>query len=156
VVVVGLRELVCDVSGLYYPLSTDMSRSWRLLTRCLLLAWWLPRPLTLRRDVSERALSIVDVPVERVASVAVILVTYVVVLGIPARGRDVSEHYLSVVGDLSSSWRLFFLFLDTCWGVIGSSSLDLAVPEPCSSAIDARAKLEPASTVPFVSLCWGG
>ena len=153
VVVVGLRELVCDVSGPDYPLSTDLSSSWRLLPRCLLLAWWLPRPLTLRRDVSERAVSAVDVPVERVASVAVLPVTCVVVLGKPACGRDVSEPYSSVVGDLSSSWRLFFLLLDTCLGVIGSSSLDLAVPEPCSSPFDARAKLEPASTVPSVSLC---
>jgi hypothetical protein len=32
-------------------------------------------------------------------------------------------------------------------GVFGSSSLDLVVPEPCSSAIDARVKLETASTV---------
>ena len=130
-VVVGLRELVCDVSGPDYPLSTDLSSSWRLLPRRLLLAWWLPRPLTLRRDVSERAVSAVDVPVERVASVAVLPVTCVVVLGTPACGRDVSEPYSSVVGDLSSSWRLFFLLLDTCWGVIGSSSLDLTVPEPC-------------------------
>jgi hypothetical protein len=97
-----------------YPLSTDLSNSWQLLPRCLLLAWWLPRPLTLRRDVSERALSAVDVPVERVASVAVLPVTCVVVLGKPARGRDVSKPYSSVVGDLSSSWRLFFLLLDTC------------------------------------------
>ena len=72
VVVIGLRELVCDVSGPDYPLSTNLSSSWRLLPRCLLLAWWLPRPLTLRRDVSERAVSAVDVPVERVTSVAVL------------------------------------------------------------------------------------
>jgi hypothetical protein len=116
VVVVGVRELACDVSGPDYPLSTDMSSSWRLLPRCLLLAWWLPRPLTPRRHVSERALSALDVPVERVASVAVLPVTCVVVLGKPARGRDVSEPYSSVLGDLSSSWRLFFLLLDTCWG----------------------------------------
>jgi hypothetical protein len=116
VVVVGLRELICDVSGPDYPLSTDMSSSWRVLPRCMLLAWWLSRPLTLRRDVPERALSAVDVPVERVASVAVLPDTCVVVLRKHARGRDVSEPFSSVVGDLSSSWRLFFLLLDTCWG----------------------------------------
>jgi hypothetical protein len=43
------------------------------------------------------------------------------------------------------------LLLDTCLGVIGSSSLDLVVPEPCLYAIDARVKLETASTVSFVS-----
>jgi hypothetical protein len=45
----------------------------------------------------------------------------------------------------------FFLFLDTCLGLIGSSSLDLVVPEPCSYAIDARVKLETASTMSSVS-----
>jgi hypothetical protein len=109
-----------------YPMSTDMSSSWRLLPRCLLLSWWLLGPLTLRRDVSERASSAIDVPIQRVASFAVLHVTCVVVLGVPAHGRDVSEPYSFVVGDLSCSWRLFILLLDTCLGVIGSSSLDLA------------------------------
>jgi hypothetical protein len=43
------------------------------------------------------------------------------------------------------------LLLDICLGVIMSSSLDLDVLEPCSSAIDARVKLETASIVSFVS-----
>jgi hypothetical protein len=70
-VVVGVHELVCDVSEPDYPMSPDPFSSWRLEPRCLLLAWWLLGPLMLRRDVSEGALSIVDVPLERVASVAV-------------------------------------------------------------------------------------
>jgi hypothetical protein len=87
VVVVGLPELVCDVSGPDYPLSTDLSSCWRLLPRYLLLAWWLLGPLALRRNVSELASSTVDVPVERVARVSVLLVTCVVVLGVHAHCR---------------------------------------------------------------------
>jgi hypothetical protein len=45
----------------------------------------------------------------------------------------------------------FLLVLDTCLGIIGASSLDLVVLEPCTSVIDARVKLETASTMPFVS-----
>jgi hypothetical protein len=94
--------------------------------------------------VLERALSNVYVLVERVASVAVLPVTCVVMLVIRAHGRGVSELYSSIVGELSSSWRFYFLLLDICLGFVGSSSLDLDVPEPCSSSIDARVKLEKA------------
>jgi hypothetical protein len=76
------------------------------------------------------------------------------VLGIPAHGRDVSEPYSFIVGDMSSSWRRFFLLLDTYLGVIGSSSFDLVVPKPCSSTIDARVKLETVSAMPYVA--WVG
>jgi hypothetical protein len=70
----------------------------------------------LRRDVSERASSIVDVLVECLASVAVLPVTCVEMLRVLAHGRDVSEPYSFVVEDLPSSWRLFSLLLAKCFG----------------------------------------
>jgi hypothetical protein len=149
VVVVGLRELVRDVSGPDYPLSTDMLSSWRLLPRCLLLAWWLLGSLALRRNVLRQVSTFM---LSAWREFRCYPLPSFVVLGVFAHGRTCRNLNRLLSETCRGSGGFVFMLLDTCLVVIGSSSLDLVVLEPCSYAIDARVKLETASTtVSFVS-----